>query len=430
MKMIYRGSVTNMEDNKIDIKAICVVGLGYVGLPLLAALSKHFKCYGYDVDREKIEALRNRMDYTGELNQKELSTLQTVNLGYHLKKFRLATVYIVTVPTPVDLNKVPDLAHLSGATKSIAEQLKKGDLVIYESTVFPGATEEICIPILENISGLKLNQDFSVGYSPERINPGDKINKMEQITKIISATNDRALNSMKAIYGSIIKAGLHVAPNLKVAEAAKVVENIQRDLNIALMNELSQVFATLEINTKDVIAAASTKWNFMPVYPGLVGGHCIGVDPYYLISRSAQEGLIPHLILRAREINESMTGHVVNAISEIALLRSKSIERILILGVTFKPNVPDVRNSKVLEIITRLEKLGRVVDVYDPYVETSSNFPKGSQLNYSSYDLVIVAVPHTLFERERERLLDYDANGGIVIDLYGKIVPEITAFEL
>ena len=282
-----------MAEHKMKEINICVVGLGYVGLPLLTALSQHFQCYGYDVNADKISALRNGVDYTGELSNHEIACLNRARFGDDLKQFRDASVYIVTVPTPVDQNKVPDLSYVQEATKSIAKQLKKGDLVVYESTVYPGATEEICVPLLESISGLEINSGFSVGYSPERINPGDKNYKIKDIVKIISASNADSLQKMKQIYGSIVAAGLHCAPTIKVAEAAKIVENIQRDVNIALMNELSQIFAKLNVNIHDVIAAAQTKWNFMPFYPGLVGGHCIGVDPYYLVTQSTKMGYVP-----------------------------------------------------------------------------------------------------------------------------------------
>ncbi len=381
---------------------LAVIGMGYVGLPVAVAFGRHFPVIGYDIDQRKIESLKKGIDPGGEVPPEEL---QKSNITYtnDPEALRDAIVYIVTVPTPVDEHKVPDLGPLKKASEQIAQYLKPGDYVIYESTVFPGCTEEICVPILERISGLKAGKDFHVGYSPERINPGDRKHTIENVVKVVSGDSPETTEEIANLYGLIVKAGIHKAPSIKVAEAAKVIENTQRDLNIALMNELSIIFDRLGINTYDVIDAASTKWNFMRFTPGLVGGHCIGVDPYYLTYKAQQLGYNPQVILSGRRINDEMPLHVASR--AVQMLVAKEISplhsRALIMGVTFKENVKDIRNSKVFDLIRALRRYGLTVDAMDPMADPEEVLREYHEKLIDEpqppYELVILAVPHEAY---------------------------------
>ena len=350
---------------------ISVLGLGYVGLPVAIAFDKKgFGVVGFDVDKGRIRELTSNFDKTGEIPKDQL-VVSRINFTTNLQDISLANFHIVTVPTPIDEFKNPDLSYLQNAAKILGKVLKKEDIVIVESTVFPGATEEIVVPILETKSGLKLNKDFSIGYSPERINPADKIHKFQNIKKVISGSNPVACQKIKRIYSSVVSAGVHVAPTIKVAEAAKVIENTQRDLNIAFMNELVKIFNKIDLNPNEVFEAAETKWNFLPFRPGLVGGHCIGVDPYYLIHKSLQAGIIPDLIMSARKINDEMSIFFSQKIIKILNEQKISLRmaKILILGLSFKENCPDIRNSKIFDLISELKSFNANVEVFDPLVD-------------------------------------------------------------
>ena len=383
---------------------IGVIGLGYVGLPLLAAIAKAgLPCVGFDVDNARVSQLRSGVDRTSELTESDLLAISHVaEFSCEESSLSSCTFYIVTVPTPVTEDNTPDLTYLKQASTSLGSRLKRGDVVVFESTVFPGATEEVCVPIIEEVSGLKYSEDFYVGYSPERINPGDKLRPLHSIPKIISGSCSMALERIHKVYSSFITANLHKAPTIKVAEAAKVLENIQRDVNIALINEVHQIFDLMSIDTGSVIDAASTKWNFMNVKPGLVGGHCIGVDPHYLIHKSVGLGFVPNLVRNAREINEGMSTWLVNRFLRFCFARSIDLSsaRILILGYTFKPNCPDTRNTKVKRVINDLLSLGALISVWDPLLEsTPASFEKNIPSIFvdspnENYDVGIICTPH------------------------------------
>ena len=406
---------------------IGIIGLGYVGLPLAVSFAKKFEVYGMDLDQNRIEGLKKFKDNTGEIKYSELK--KTININLHLtckiNDLKICNVIIVTVPTPVKLNKSPDLNSIIKATKSLSLILKKGDIVVYESTVYPGLTEEVCVPIIEDNTSFKYNKDFFIGYSPERINPGDKLHRLESITKIVSGSNKKTLNFLTKLYGSVIKAGVYQAPNIKTAEAAKVIENTQRDINIAFINELAIIFNKMNIDTNEVLKAAETKWNFLKFYPGLVGGHCIGVDPYYLADKSKKLGYIPEMILAGRKINDQMPLYIANEVIEKISSKKNIISKIeiLILGVTFKENCPDTRNSKVIDLYNELSKNNFQIDVYDPYINArvlSRNFKKSRIIKLSSnlkYDVVILAVGHKEFKKfNPKKVLK---NGGFVYDIKG-----------
>ena len=407
---------------------IGIIGLGYVGLPLAVSFAKKFEVYGMDLNRDRIEGLKKFNDNTGEIKHSKLK--KTVKNKLHLtnkiQDLKTCNVIIVTVPTPVKKNKSPDLSSIIKATKSLSLILKKGDTVVYESTVYPGLTEEVCVPIIEENTNFKFNKDFYVGYSPERINPGDKVHRLESITKIVSGSNKKTLKFLAKLYGSIIKAGVYRAPNIKTAEAAKVIENTQRDINIAFMNELAIIFNKMNIDTNEVLKAAETKWNFLKFYPGLVGGHCIGVDPYYLAYKSKKLGYKPEMILAGRKINDQMPLYIANEIANKISLNKKnktSNIQILILGATFKENCPDTRNSKVIDLYYELLKNNYHIDVYDPYINDSvlsKNFIKSRLINLSSdtkYDVVILAVGHNEFKKfDPKKVLK---NDGFVYDIKG-----------
>jgi UDP-N-acetyl-D-glucosamine/UDP-N-acetyl-D-galactosamine dehydrogenase len=385
---------------------IAIIGLGYVGLPLAVEFGKKFPTIGFDINTRRVQELKDGVDNTLETDFHELAAAVKLRYTTNSEELRAATVYIVTVPTPIDEYKQPDLTPLEKASTTLGKVIKKGDVAIFESTVYPGATEEYCVPVIERVSGLKFNEDFFIGYSPERINPGDKEHRLTTITKVTSGSTPEAADFVDALYGSIIVAGTHKASSVKVAEAAKVIENTQRDLNIALMNELTIIFGKLGIDTEDVLKAAGTKWNFLPFRPGLVGGHCIGVDPYYLTHKAEAIGYHPQVILAGRRINDSMGVYVVSRLVKQMLKQRIQVDgaNVLVLGLTFKENCPDLRNTKVVDIINELKDYNVNVDVYDPWVSV-----EGAQHEYGitpiglpasgSYDAVLVAVAHNEFKQ-------------------------------
>ncbi len=388
--------------NIIDLKP-AVIGLGYVGLPLAVEMSKHYEVVGFDISKHRVEQLCNGLDVTKEISRHELENAKDLILTANLNELAQSNIYIVTVPTPIDNFKKPDLRPLLAASELIGRCLNKGDIVVYESTVYPGATEEVCIPVLENTSSFIFNQDFFVGYSPERINPGDKDHRVTDIMKVTSGSTSEVANLVDTFYASFIKAGTYLAGSIKIAEAAKVIENTQRDVNIALINELSTLFDKLDIDTHSVLEAAETKWNFLRFVPGLVGGHCIGVDPYYLTHKAMQVGFHPELISAGRRVNDSMPKFVAEKLI-LSLLKEKldlKNAKILVLGVTFKENCPDIRNSKVIEVIKILESYGLQVDIVDPEASSSELFnDAGLKLIESpdtDYHGVILAVNHNEF---------------------------------
>ena len=352
----------------INKKKIAIIGLGYVGLPLILEFSRKFDVIGFDSNKKRIDELSSGVDSTKEINKKYLKNLKKICFSNKPEILKGKEIYIITVPTPIDKNKQPNLKFLRSASKTVAKYLKKNDIVIYESTVYPGCTEEICVPILEKFSGLSFNKDFFCGYSPERVNPGDKKRGLSQIIKVTSGSNEKTADIVDKLYKSIITAGTFKAKSIVVAEAAKVIENTQRDLNIALMNELALIFREMDINTRDVLKAANTKWNFLDFKPGLVGGHYIGVDPYYLTYQAKKKGFNPNVILSGRRINDEMGRNIASIISSEMKLRKIKIKnsQILVMGFTFKENCPDIRNTKVLDLINGLEDLGAKISVFDP----------------------------------------------------------------
>jgi UDP-N-acetyl-D-galactosamine dehydrogenase len=386
---------------------IAVIGLGYVGLPLALAFSKKYQVIGYDLDNARVDALKRGEDTTLESAVEDLKAANNLVLTNDLALIADANIYIVTVPTPVHADKSPDLSFLLYATSQIATILKRGDIVIYESTVYPGCTEEDCVPVLEKNSGLQFNVDFYCGYSPERINPGDKVNTLTNIQKITSGSTPEIAKYIDQLYASIITAGTYAAPSIKVAEAAKSIENAQRDINISFVNELALIFDRMGIDTNEVLAAASTKWNFLPFKPGLVGGHCIGVDPYYLAYKAKAVGYDPRVILSGRDVNDQMSAFVSNKLIQLLTQTGKKIQdaKVLVLGVTFKENCPDFRNSKVFDIIRQLKKEGADVAAFDPYANATEVFQK-YQLTlitaFDKYDVILLAVAHDFF-----KALDY-----------------------
>ena len=387
-------------------KKIAIIGLGYVGLPLAMEFDKSKEVVGFDIDTKRIEELQNNNDTTFEVTSKELKNLKNTIFTNELSDIKECLIYIITVPTPVHIDKGPNLIPLKSASEMIGKVLKPGDLVIYESTVYPGATEEVCIPILEKVSKLELNKDFTCGYSPERINPGDKERHVTSIMKVTSGSSKAAAIEVDNLYKEIINAGTHLAESIKIAEASKVIENTQRDLNIALVNELSIIFNKLDIDTESVLKAAGTKWNFLSFNPGLVGGHCIGVDPYYLIHKSKEVGYTPELILSARKINEYMGEHITHKIVELMRLKNILLEgaNILILGFSFKENCPDFRNTRIIDVYHNFEKLGCKIDIYDPYVskvevKKEFNIDLINEPEKSKYDVILMAVAHDEFRK-------------------------------
>lgn len=410
-------------------KIIAVIGLGYVGLPLACLFATKYQVIGFDINTARISELKNNIDKTREVSSDELELIQgSITFSSDSQDLSSANVFIVTVPTPIDDNNLPDMIPLVKASQMLSQIIKKGDIVVYESTVYPGATEEVCIPELEN-SGLKMNVDFGVGYSPERINPGDKSRTVETILKVTSGSNEYYADAVDELYKSVITAGTFKASSIKVAEASKVIENTQRDVNIALINELALIFNEIGIDTHEVIEAASTKWNFVKLFPGLVGGHCIGVDPYYLAHKATSLGLNPNLILTSRSINNSMSKFVAEQTIKQLIQHDKNIRgsNILILGVTFKENCPDVRNTKVLDIGDELKKYGVNVSYSDPWVSDEDWEYLGIQsvdfntLSDNSYDAIVVAVNHDDFKSQSEDIRNYCANPSVIIDVKGVI---------
>ena len=385
---------------------IAIIGLGYVGMPLAAAFSSKFKVFGFDLNSTRINELKSGFDRTLELDESAMKKVleSGMNFSSELDSIKEANFFIVTVPTPIDEHKNPDLSPLKGASTSVAKVLKKGDIVVFESTVYPGASEELCVSILESVSGLRLGVDFEIGYSPERINPGDKEHTVTKITKIVSGSSPKALKTIKEVYSSVIEAGIFEASSIRVAEAAKVIENTQRDINIAFVNELKMIFDRMGIDTMEVLKAARTKWNFLPFEPGLVGGHCIGVDPYYLTHKAEAVGHNPEIILAGRRINDNMGAYHASQIVKKMIKNGLRIKdaKVLILGITFKQNCPDIRNSKVLDVINELSEFGCAVSVCDPWaradeVKSFYNLELSTPKDASGYECVVLAVNHEQF---------------------------------
>ena len=384
---------------------ICIIGLGYVGLPLAVEFGKSYQTIGFEINIERVEELQKGIDATLEVDAELLQQAKKLSYTYNIEDIKRSDVYIVTVPTPIDKHKNPDLTPLIKASELLGKVLKPNNIIIYESTVYPGATEEICAPILSKVSGLILNEDFYLGYSPERINPGDKEHRVTNIIKVTSGSTDEVAEYVDKLYQSIITAGTYKASSIKVAEAAKVIENIQRDINIALINELAIIFARLNIDTLEVLEAAGTKWNFLPFRPGLVGGHCISVDPYYLTHKAQEVGYNPEIILAGRRINDNMGVFITNQVIKLMLQKRIQVadSRILILGLTFKENCPDLRNTRVVDIVDELKTYNANIDVYDPWVDI--NIAKKEhqidmilELKNNTYDAIIVTVGHNVFK--------------------------------
>lgn len=418
---------------------LAVVGLGYVGLPLAVAFGRSMPVVGFDISASRINELRDGVDRTLEVSADDLAEAGSLTYTDQLQELASCNVYIITVPTPIDTARRPDFDPLLKSSAAIGSVLKKGDVVIYESTVYPGVTEEVCVPVLEQASGLRFNEDFFCGYSPERINPGDKDRTVTKIVKVTSGSTPEIADYVDALYRTIITAGTHKASSIRVAEAAKVIENTQRDVNIALMNELAVIFHRVGIDTHEVLAAAGTKWNFMPFVPGLVGGHCIGVDPYYLAHKAAMLGYNPELILSARRINDDMGPYVADRLMRLMARARLNIvgSRILVLGLAFKENCPDVRNTKVVDVIAQLQDTNAEIDVHDPWVD-----PEEARVEYGvtlapapeqgAYDAVLLAVAHKQFVGD-EAIVDLDGilkPGGIIFDVKGCLPRNERTFRL
>ncbi len=405
------------------MEKIAVIGLGYVGLPLAVEFGKVREVIGFDINKKRIAELKSGIDHTKEVDADELKTASKLSFTDQLEDIREAKIFIVTVPTPVDEFKKPDLRPLQSSSTSVGKILKRGDIVIYESTVYPGCTEEVCVPILEKESGLKFNVDFYCGYSPERINPGDKLHRVNTIKKVTSGSTPEIAEKVDTLYREIITAGTHKASSIKVAEAAKVIENAQRDINIAFVNELAMIFERIGIDTHEVLDAASTKWNFLPFKPGLVGGHCIGVDPYYLTYKAESLGYHPEVILAGRRINDNMGAHIASRViklmakNELPIFQSK----ILILGITFKENCPDIRNSKVVDVINELKGYGTEVDIFDPEADAEEVMHEyGLTLKKSldnTYHAIVLAVGHETFKAID--LSKIKVQNGVIFDIKG-----------
>ena len=391
---------------KLENLKIAIIGLGYVGLPLAVEFGKNFSTVGFDINRKRVDELRSGNDFTLEVNSEDLGKATHLIYTTEIEGIKDCNFYIVTVPTPIDDNNAPDLKPLESASQSVGKVIQKGDIVVYESTVYPGATEEVCIPIIEKVSGLKFNQDFFAGYSPERINPGDKVNTLTKITKITSGSTPEIADIVDKVYSSIIAAGTYRAASIKVAEAAKVIENTQRDLNIAVINEFAKIFNILDIDTQSVLDAAGSKWNFLKFKPGLVGGHCISVDPYYLTHKAQEVGYRPEVILAGRRINDGMGQYV--ATQMVKKLTSKKIHideaKILVMGFTFKGDCPDVRNTKIIDIIKELQSFNVNVDVYDNWANKEEvlhhyDIELIDELQKNYYDGIVIAVDHSEYKK-------------------------------
>ncbi len=423
------------NDIEAKKKSIAVIGLGYVGLPLALEFSKKYRVVGFDINPKRVEMLRRHEDPSKEVPASEFESCD-ITFSHELSDIKDCNFYIVAVPTPIDDGKNPDLKPLIGASRTVGKVLKKGDYVVFESTVYPGCTEEDCIPVMEKESGLVFNSDFKVGYSPERINPGDKVNTLTKILKIVSGSDAESLEEIAALYGSIIMAGIHKAPTIKVAEAAKIIENTQRDLNISLMNELSLIFDKMNINTYDVIEAAGTKWNFLKFSPGLVGGHCIGVDPYYLTYKATELGLHPRVIAAGRFTNDMMGAHIAKIAIKKLISNDKKIKgsKILILGATFKEDVADIRNSKIVDIVRELKSYSVDVEVVDPRADSEEVFEEyGFHLTPAiggGYDGVIAAVSHQEYRGLNEKYFQSVCSPkSFVLDLKGMYRGQFESME-
>lgn len=400
---------------------ISVIGLGYVGLPLAVEFGKKYPTIGFDINASRIGELREGYDRTLEVEPENLKAASMLTFTNLLDEISEANIYIVTVPTPIDKNRRPDLTPLIKASETVGKVLNKGDIVIYESTVYPGCTEDDCVPVLEKFSGLTFNIDFYCGYSPERINPGDKVHTVTKIRKITSGSTPEIANTVNDLYASIIEAGTYKAPSIKVAEAAKVIENCQRDINIAFVNELSLIFDKMNIDTLSVLEAAGTKWNFLPFRPGLVGGHCIGVDPYYLTHKAEEYGYHSQVILSGRKINDNMGAFVANKVVKLMIKKGLAVNgsKVIVLGITFKENCPDIRNSKVIDIVTELKEFGIGVDIYDPMADAHEVLEEyGVPLTEkprTSYDAIILAVSHDEFKNMNLHAIKKDS--GVIYDV-------------
>ncbi|MCR6636416.1 nucleotide sugar dehydrogenase [Devosia sp.] len=411
-------------------RKLAVVGLGYVGLPVAVAFGlRGADVLGFDIDAERVSSLRQGHDWTREIEPGDL-VAANIKISNDAADLSDADFFIVTVPTPIDGARRPDLTALLSASKTVGAALSKGNIVVYESTVYPGATEEDCIPVLEKHSGLKAGVDFFVGYSPERINPGDKQHRFETICKVVSGQDAATAQIVAAVYGAVVKAGIHIAPSIKVAEAAKVIENAQRDINIAFMNELSEIFHLLGVDTASVLKAAATKWNFLGFSPGLVGGHCIGVDPYYLTYRAEREGYHPQVILAGRRVNDSTGVRVAQECIKLSMAAGRVVKRVTVLGVTFKENVPDIRNTRVVDIVRELEKFGIAVQISDPLARSSDlRHEYGYELtpidDLAPADAVILAVPHNEYVEGGWGLITTSLadKSGLVLDIKSKLDP-------
>lgn len=418
---------------KIMNRKIAVVGLGYVGLPVAVSFGKHHEVIGFDISEQRIKELKEGYDRTNEVNNNDLSETNIVFTA-DKNELKKADFIIVAVPTPINKHNQPDLTPLLKASESVGSVLNKGTIVVYESTVYPGATEEDCVPVLESHSGLKSGKDFFVGYSPERINPGDKVHTFETITKVVSGQTPEVLDIVANVYSSVVKAGVHKAASIKVAEAAKVIENTQRDVNIALMNELSIIFDKIGIDTNDVLEAAGTKWNFLKFTPGLVGGHCIGVDPYYLTHRAEELGHHPEVILAGRKINDDMSKHVASSIIKKMIKKGINVSdaTVNVLGLTFKENTPDLRNTKIVEVIQELEEFGLNVVVNDVEADSAEakkfyNIDLKEKNELNKAEVIIFAVSHEDYKINKKQYLEYVKSNGLIIDIKGIINKDDTS---
>lgn len=415
-----------MYQGLIDKKAkLAVIGLGYVGLPIALEFAKKISVIGFDINEERVKMMRNCIDPSKELAKEDFEGCD-IYFTSKVEELKEAKFFIVAVPTPVDQHNVPDLTPVKKASETIGKVLKKGDYVVFESTVYPGCTEEDCLPIIEKLSGLKSEKDFKLGYSPERINPGDKTHTLSKVVKVVSGCDEESLGQIAKVYELVVAAGVHRASSIKVAEAAKIIENTQRDLNIALMNELSIIFDKMNINTFDVLEAAGTKWNFLKFYPGLVGGHCIGVDPYYLTYKSSELGFDSKVILAGRYINDGMSLYVARKVVRYITKNVSNVQsaRVLVLGATFKENVSDIRNSKVADVVKELQSFSVNVDVHDPYAsseELMHEYGFGlTEINGTDYDAVILAVSHEQFKKmDEDYLLSITKPHAVIYDLKG-----------
>ncbi len=422
--------IEKLENNSV---VLGIIGLGYVGLPLAVEFGKKYRVIGFDINEKRINELKNGKDRTLEVNRDELLEAKKLSFSNNLEELKEADVFVVTVPTPVDDFKIPDLTPVIKASETVGKVIKKGDVVVYESTVYPGCTEEDCVPVIEKFSNLKFNKDFYCGYSPERINPGDKEHRVSTIKKIVSGSTPEIAAALNKLYQSIIIAGTHLAPSIKVAEAAKVIENAQRDINIAFVNELSKLFDLMDIDTLDVLEAAGTKWNFLPFRPGLVGGHCIGVDPYYLTHKAVKVGYNPEIILAGRRINDQMGAFVANQLVKLMIKKEHKINNsnVLILGITFKENCPDIRNSKVIDIINELKSFGCKINIFDPWADKEEvKHEYGldilcdiNEIKNKKYEGVVLAVAHNQF-KELD-FLSLRTEGAVVYDVKGILKKEL-----